>query len=367
MLFVIVREAPSQQYTAPPSCPALFPVTVQLLILKEELVYAASIAPQKRAAVLRAIRQRVKLREQRSDPMPPLHLPEVLSSTSQSIIVRAESSQHITAPPLIPAEFSTILQRVRTSSDRLPQNIPPPFPFTPLIVPDVELPQMRQSVMVREESSQHDIPPPEPGTELSLIVQPTSVGEAPEVGFNPPPLSAVFRVIVQAITVGEAPTHKMPPPPIPLAAGRGSVSQVPLPPVSVNPSRTDAAVSLLSKTTTLARLESVGVPIRMTVSSAPASARTVMALPRNVMGSVTTYSPVATSTIAPSSAASIPAWIVLKSKSAPGPTVMVGSLAVVRLPRPAAVPREGKVQVALASCVQARKHRATPANRTMLR
>jgi len=189
-LLVIVTEAPSQQYIAPPSCPALFPVTVQLLILKEESVYEPCIAPQNRAAVFRAMRQRVNVRELFSDPMPPLHLPDVLSITSQSIIVRAELSQHITAPPLIPAEFSNILQRVRTSSDRLPQNIPPPFPSTPLVVPDAELPLMRQPVMVRDELSQHDIPPPASGAEFSLMVQPISVGEAPEVGFNPPPISS---------------------------------------------------------------------------------------------------------------------------------------------------------------------------------
>jgi hypothetical protein len=98
---------------------------------------------------------------------------------AQRTIVRVEFSQHISPPPLIPAEFSEIWQSVRVSADLLPQNIPPPFPFTYIVVPGAEFRWMRQSVMVRDELSQHDTPPPDPGTEFSLMVQRISVGEAP--------------------------------------------------------------------------------------------------------------------------------------------------------------------------------------------
>jgi hypothetical protein len=139
----------------------------------------------------------------------------------------------------------------------------------------------------------------------------------------PPPASAMFCTITQLFTDPDEAKKTMPPPPVAFTEGL----KRPLPPVIVNPSSVEAVVSLFSKITTQARLGSVGLSIRMVVSSAPASDWTVIALPRNVMGSETTYSPGATSTVSPSFAASIPACMVSKSWPPPDPMVIVAPLA----------------------------------------
>jgi hypothetical protein len=119
----------------------------------------------------------------------------------------------------------------------------------------------------------------------------------------------MFCNIEQFLRVPEEALNTMPPPPLASVAG----TRDPLPPVMVNPSRTDAIVSPFSKITTLPLLPPLCGLIRIVVSPGPVSDWTVMALPRKVIGSVMTYSPGATKTVSASIAASIPAWMASKS------------------------------------------------------
>jgi hypothetical protein len=174
---------------------------------------------------------------------------------------------------------------------------------------------------VREAPDKANTPPPElVADEFSEMIQSISLGEHECKQRTPPPLfSTLFCTIAQLLTVAEEASKRILPP----SHLFSEDTQEPLPPVTVNPSRTDSAVSLLSKITTLPRLGSADVPIRIVVSSGPVSDITVMAFPLNVTGTVITYSPGATSTVSASLAASIPTCIVSKSWLAPGPTVIV--------------------------------------------
>ena len=260
--------------------------------------------------------------------------PPVLSHKMQLIRVGEESSQITPLRKSKRDRFPVIVQFFRVASDLTNFKPPPPrsrvkqqFPEivqlisvgeeslenTALLAP--EFPEIVQFKNVGEEFSPQYTPParkemfaviaqfknvgeefmkhPTPVPQFAVIRQFKIVGEEFLSHHTPP---REFRVIMQSLNVGEALSHNTP-----IVGPQASA-----PAVRVKPSRIEASFSPLKVTTLL-----LSSDIRIVVSPAHSSPRTVMALPLNVIDSVISYSPGLTSTVSPSCAASMAGWISL--------------------------------------------------------
>jgi len=296
--------------------------------MQEKLTCALdALSTEKASTVLFHRMQLVRIGEesaQSTPPPAPAEFPEIV----QLVSLGEEFLMHCTPPPpLLVATFPEILQLMKVG-DASVQYTPPPPP--PLL--RAELPQMAQLLMTGEESLQYT-PPPAPSlprVEFPQMLQRVMLGEEPSRQFTP--LSPQFPEITQLVMFGEADMHSTPHRRFAVITqfsmlGEEPTQETPLPrlPVSVSPSNSDPGPSPLSNNT-IAKYKPVRTSdIRIVVSWAPKSPVTVIALPRNVMGSAMTYSPGLTSTVSPVSAALIAGWISVKSPLPLTSTVMMAA------------------------------------------